>query len=86
VSTRSGEVGAQGKPASKVEGFNDVLIECGDEVRAASATITLAKTPFPSVVQDHTALVCGMNPDLMSEPLEGLSSGTLQAHLTTHTR
>lgn len=48
-----------------------VLERCGYEPRIEGQDVVLANCPFHSLAQQHTALVCGMNLDLISGILEG---------------
>jgi hypothetical protein len=52
-----------------------VLETQGYEPRVGAEGITLSNCPFASLAQDHTALVCGMNLDLMRGLLDGLAEG-----------
>jgi predicted ArsR family transcriptional regulator len=52
----------------------EVLIENGYEPRADEAGVTLANCPFGGLARTHTALVCGMNLDLIDGVLTGLGS------------
>jgi predicted ArsR family transcriptional regulator len=48
-----------------------VLRSCGFEPDADEAGITLSNCPFHALAQDYTALVCGMNLQLIGGVLEG---------------
>jgi predicted ArsR family transcriptional regulator len=76
------KAGARPSQATTLKAVSDVLTEHGYEPRADGKTITLANCPFHSLAQNHTDLVCGMNLDLMTGLLEGLSPPALSARLT----
>jgi predicted ArsR family transcriptional regulator len=57
-----------------------VLADNGYEPRADADGITLANCPFGGLAKTHTALVCGMNLDLVDGLLRGLRS-TARARL-----
>ncbi|HXQ90387.1 MAG TPA: helix-turn-helix domain-containing protein [Acidimicrobiales bacterium] len=58
-----------------------VLEESGFEPRSEPDGVTLANCPFHSMAQDYTALVCGMNLDVVDGLLVGLERTGLEARL-----
>jgi predicted ArsR family transcriptional regulator len=58
-----------------------VLVKYGYEPRNGEACVTLANCPFHALAQRYTALVCGMNLDLLRGILEGLQATHLEARL-----
>lgn len=58
----------------------EVMDEYGYESRDDGNAITLANCPFHALAHDYTALVCGMNLDLLSGLLASLG-GDAEAHL-----
>ena len=73
--------GARASQAALVEAVTEVLAEQGYEPRSDPDGITMANCPFHSLAQDYTALVCGMNLDLMTGMLAALPPIRLQANL-----
>jgi len=58
-----------------------VLTEHGYEPRTDPGGLTLANCPFHALAQEYTALVCGMNLDLVDGLLAGLERVDLEARL-----
>jgi len=52
-----------------------VLEQHGFEPRAESGVLVLGNCPFHALAQQHTALVCGMNLQLVDGILDGLAEG-----------
>lgn len=70
--------------AAAEEGERDVcvvLAEHGFEPAAVADVIRLGNCPFHDLAQRHTALVCGMNVDLVAGILEGMADQTREATL-----
>ncbi|WP_242474370.1 helix-turn-helix transcriptional regulator [Tomitella cavernea] len=61
-----------------------VLRKHGYEPRLEDGTIVLANCPFHSLVRDHTAMVCGMNLDLIGGAIEGARCEGCHARLEPH--
>ncbi len=59
----------------------DVLVECGYEPRNDDAGMFLINCPFHALAQEYTALVCGMNLELMNGLAAGLGLATLAPRL-----
>jgi predicted ArsR family transcriptional regulator len=56
-----------GRPRpTPLEEAADTLAQEGYEPRAAGESVVLVNCPFAALARDHTALVCGMNLDLIS--------------------
>lgn len=58
-----------------------ILVKYGYEPRTGDACVTLANCPFHALAQRYTALICGMNLDLVQGILEGLNASHLEARL-----
>jgi len=65
-------------PSPPIEQLCDLLAEQGYEPRVAGNTMTLANCPFHLLADEHRALVCGMNHELMKGVVEsaGLPDST----------
>jgi predicted ArsR family transcriptional regulator len=68
--------------ASDLRVVQDVLADKGYEPRLAENGLSLANCPFHSLAQAHTALVCGMNLELIDGLLEAAGPGDLRAELS----
>jgi predicted ArsR family transcriptional regulator len=79
VLTRAGSKPSQAKLRRAIQ---EVLADHGYHPRVAGKTIRLTNCPFHSLAQNHTTLVCGMNLDLISGMLEGVTQDALCAQLT----
>jgi predicted ArsR family transcriptional regulator len=60
---------------------SDLLARFGYEPRATPDGLVLSNCPFHHLAQSYTALVCGMNLDLIDGVLERLCPGELRADL-----
>lgn len=58
-----------------------LLSSRGYEPRRDDDTLVLANCPFHELARDHTALVCGMNLDLISATLQSLGDDQVEARL-----
>jgi predicted ArsR family transcriptional regulator len=58
-----------------------LLASRGYEPRRDGDTLVLANCPFHELARDHTALVCGMNLELISATLESLGHDRVEARL-----
>ena len=58
------------QPSPLIEQLCDLLAEHGYEPRVTGATITLANCPFHVLADEHRALVCGMNHELIKGVVE----------------
>jgi predicted ArsR family transcriptional regulator len=91
VRTAVGESAAQegrrlaatpGEPRPTViEEVTDVLAQQGYEPRVDGDVVVLANCPFSDLARDHTALVCGMNLDLLTAFLAERGCSSIEAHL-----
>lgn len=68
-------------PAAAADAVVGVLGECGYEPHRSGATVELANCPFHALAEEHRALVCGMNLELVSGVLEQCPTGGLNARL-----
>lgn len=68
-------------PASAVEAVTDALAEQGYEPRIQADTLVLVNCPFHALAGEHTALVCGMNLDLITAMLGELGHPEMEARL-----
>src|SRR6185369_6077091 len=57
------------------------LADLGYEPRLAAGAIVLDNCPFHTLAVRHTALICGLNVDLVAGVLAGLGCDTLRAEL-----
>lgn len=62
--------------------LRDALEHCGYEPHTTDRTITLRNCPFHALAAEHTALVCGMNLDLISAAIDELDTAGLRARLS----
>jgi predicted ArsR family transcriptional regulator len=67
-----GAVHAGGDPGPPLTRVADVLDEAGYEPRVLEDRMVLENCPFDRVAREHTALVCGLNVDLVQGVIEGL--------------
>jgi predicted ArsR family transcriptional regulator len=74
-------VGVAASQAAVAEAVRDVLADSGYEPRGTATALSLANCPFHSLAQEYTALVCGMNEDLIQALLEALPATELRAYL-----
>lgn len=78
-------VSASGPPAGPAAAGLDavatVLAEQGYEPRRAGGVVRLGNCPFHRLAQQHTALVCGMNLDMIQALVESLDAPGVRAHL-----
>jgi predicted ArsR family transcriptional regulator len=91
VRTAVGESAAQegrrlaatpGEPRPTViEEVTDVLAQQGYEPRVDGDVVVLANCPFSDLARDHTALVCGMNLDLLTAFLAERGCSSIEARL-----
>lgn len=72
--------GARPGRETLVAAAKQVLDDHGYESREDDGVVTLANCPFHALAQDYTALVCGMNLDLLNGIVESLGGG-LEARL-----
>ncbi|HWU22284.1 MAG TPA: transcriptional regulator [Nocardioides sp.] len=70
-----------GDEAADGADLDTVLAGQGYEPYAESGELRLANCPFHDLAQRHTALVCGMNCDLIGGVLEGLGDADRRARL-----
>src|SRR5688572_27284224 len=66
IGARARAEGVDQAGGSRLEAVAAVLATQGYEPRIDDATITLANCPFHALSREHTALVCGMNLELIS--------------------
>jgi predicted ArsR family transcriptional regulator len=66
IAARARAEGVDQAGGSRLEAVAAVLATQGYEPRIDDATITLANCPFHALSREHTALVCGMNLELIS--------------------
>jgi predicted ArsR family transcriptional regulator len=59
----------------------DALAEQGYEPRIQADTLVLVNCPFHALADEHTALVCGMNLDLITAMLDELGHPEVEARL-----
>jgi predicted ArsR family transcriptional regulator len=64
-----------------LDGIAGLLREQGYEPRRDDDGLVLGNCPFHALARDHTALVCGMNRDLLSAELECLGCDQVTAEL-----
>lgn len=76
--TRDGGTGA---PPVRLSEVAELLAEQGYEPRVADDQILLANCPFHALATQHTALVCGMNVDLITALLDELGAADIEARL-----
>ena len=57
---------------SGADRLTEVLVDHGYEPRQRDEQMVLANCPFDALVQEHTALVCGLNEQFVGGVLEGL--------------
>lgn len=84
VARRRGEElgGARRDTAGEpLERLASVLDEVGYEPRVQDVTLVLDNCPFDRIAREHTALVCGLNLDLVSGVIDGLGCRGLRASL-----
>ena len=79
MAAAAGEGVRQG--GSDLERTAEVLSEHGYEPLVEDEEICLANCPFDRLATQHTALVCGMNRDLIEGVIDGLGSEPLEARL-----
>ena len=72
---------AIGREAPADAGLDGVLAGNGYEPYVEEGELRLANCPFHELAQRHTALVCGMNCDLIGGVLEGLGEAERAARL-----
>lgn len=59
----------------------EVLEDNGYEPKTSPSCITLENCPFHALAQDYTALICGMNLDLITGLLDAVGNAGLKAEL-----
>ncbi|MGH3766704.1 MAG: helix-turn-helix transcriptional regulator [Pseudonocardiaceae bacterium] len=67
--------------ASAVHAVADALAEQGYEPRIQAGALVLANCPFHALAGEHSALVCGMNLDLITAMLDELGYPGVEAKL-----
>lgn len=77
--TPPGERGQEG--ASAVQAVADALAAQGYEPRLQAGTLVLVNCPFHALASEHTALVCGMNLNLITAMLDELGHPGVKATL-----
>lgn len=79
------EIGAQSRAAHPAEDARAVVVnaleENGFEPRAEGLEIVLANCPFHALADEHTALVCGMNLQLLDGLVDEVDDARLRARL-----
>ena len=75
------EAGEPVDDEARLELARAVLVKYGYEPRTGETCVTLANCPFHALAQRYTALVCGMNLDLLRGIIEGLEATHLEARL-----
>jgi predicted ArsR family transcriptional regulator len=73
--------GARADPATLFEATTEVLVDCGYEPRADDEGVSLINCPFHALAQEYTALVCGMNLELMNGLADGLERAPFEPYL-----
>jgi predicted ArsR family transcriptional regulator len=68
-------------PPTTLEEVAAVLARRGYEPRVEGDVVVLANCPFAELARDHTALVCGMNLDLIGAFLAERGDGSIRAQL-----
>lgn len=74
-------LGTRPSSARLRERLAEVLADHGYEPRTSSSGLALDNCPFHALAEEHRALVCGMNRDLVAGVLEGLGADRLRAEL-----
>jgi predicted ArsR family transcriptional regulator len=77
----AGTAAAGGGAGSEADRVSAVLAEWGFEPRVEDGRVVLANCPFHALAREHTALVCGMNVELLAGVLDGLGVDGLAARL-----
>jgi predicted ArsR family transcriptional regulator len=75
------EVGERPSQAVLIRVVSEVLADHGYEPRVTTGCMTLANCPFHSLAEAHTALVCGINLDLIDGLLDALRPTKMHARL-----
>jgi predicted ArsR family transcriptional regulator len=75
------KVGKRPSRASLLRIVSEVLADNGYEPRVSTDCMTLANCPFHSLAETYTALVCGMNLDLIHGLLDALQPAQMHAAL-----
>jgi predicted ArsR family transcriptional regulator len=70
-----------GSPAAGPDALVAALVEQGYEPRVQGDIVALVNCPFHALARDHTALVCGMNLDLITALLDELGHPDVEARL-----
>jgi len=83
VARRAGRDAADGAPGGSRarESILEVLRQHGYEPRKRGREIALLNCPFHALAEQHRDLVCGMNLELLTGLLEGVSGSNLTARL-----
>ena len=81
AATAGGRQLAAGRTADTLGEVADLLAGYGYEPRAAGGRLELANCPFQELAGAHTALVCGLNLDLLSGLVEALGAEAVQVRL-----
>jgi predicted ArsR family transcriptional regulator len=76
-----GRVGRRTGRGAWIEAAITVLDEEGYEPRHHGSEVVMSNCPFHALVEDHRALVCGMNLDLLGALAEAAPDGVLTARL-----
>jgi predicted ArsR family transcriptional regulator len=74
-------VKARASRKALVHAVQEVLAESGYEPHASACGLVLSNCPFHTLAQEHTALVCGMNHDLLTGLVDELPAARLRADL-----
>ncbi|MGH3623211.1 MAG: helix-turn-helix transcriptional regulator [Sciscionella sp.] len=73
--------GTRPQHTALIRAVSDVLTDNGYEPRTDADGITLVNCPFHHLAKDYTALICGMNLDLIKGMLDALGQTPLHAQL-----